>query len=575
VFRALVGWGIAAFAVLQVIEPVLHAYHLPDWPLTFVVTALGAGFPVAAILAWVFDITSKGITRTSPAAGAEASGRPLSRPALAAMLVALGLLAAAPGLIYFFVWPGAGRARAERPEGAAADQAAPSIAVLPLVNLSSDREQEYFSDGLTEELLNLLAKVPGLQVAARTSAFAFKGKNEDVAQIGQKLHVANVLEGSVRRSGDQIRITTQLINAKDGYHLWSETYDRKIADVFAVQDEIASAVVRALKLKLLQEPGSKDGRTASVEAHDLYLRGLFLWNQRTPDSLLRAAELFREAIGADPRYALAYVGLADAIEVRKAYVWTRSGESTSQAKAAALRALEIDPDLGEAHASLGGILEGELDWAGAVDHFRRAVALKPDYPSGHQWYAEVLVFQGRREEARQEIDRALQLDPTSRIINTVKGRVAMLSRDYRGAEQAYRGALELAPDFELAHAGLAYLYALEGREVEASAAIERVSPGRENRAVRAVVYATAGRRTEAVELARELEAQSKREYVPAGVMAGVWASLGDKEKALAALREACQEREGHWLDPLKVHPLYDPLRPDPRFAQILDCLHLR
>jgi len=244
--------------------------------------------------------------------------------------------------------------------------AAPSIAVLAFADMSPGKDQEYFADGLTEELLNLLAKVPGLRVAARTSAFAFKGKNEDVAQIGQKLHVAHILEGSVRKAGDQIRITTQLINVSDGFHLWSETYDRRITDVFAVQDEIAKAVVSALKLQLLAAPGSKERRTTSAEAHDLYLKGLYLWNQRSPDALLRAADFFREAIRADPGYALAYVGLADAIQVRTGYAWIRSSELGAQAKAAALHALELDPDLGEAHASLGIMLTNEFDWPAAL-----------------------------------------------------------------------------------------------------------------------------------------------------------------------------------------------------------------
>ena len=220
VFRALVGYGIFAFAVLQIIEPVMHGLHWPDAVLSYVVVALALGFPAVVGLAWIFDVNAGRIERTQPGA---------LRGSRAALLLALvGLLAAAPGLIWYFALR---RPAAGQPSPAPG----PSIAVLPLVNLSSDKEQEYFSDGLSEELLNLLAKVPGLRVAARTSAFAFKGKNEDVSEIGQKLHVATVLEGSVRKAGDQIRITTQLINAADGFHLWSETYDRKLTDVFALQ----------------------------------------------------------------------------------------------------------------------------------------------------------------------------------------------------------------------------------------------------------------------------------------------------------------------------------------------------
>ena len=494
VFRALVVWGIAAFAVLQVYEPVMHGLHLPEWTLSFVVIALGLGFPVTAALAWVFDFKAGGIERTPPAADealGSAASPGTSRLRLALLLLGLGGAAAAPGLVYFFAWPGQGRTPAQGPGAAAAG---PSIAVLPLVNMSSDREQEYFSDGLTEELLNLLAKVPGLRVASRTSAFGFKGKNVKMSEIGRELGVATVLEGSVRRSGDRIRITTQLISAGDGYHLWSETYDRRITDVFAVQDEIAAAVVGALKLKLLEAPGARERRTGSVEAHDLYLRGLHFWNLRTGEALLRAAEFFRAAIKADPGYALAHVGLADSIEVRAAYAWVRDDDLRAQAKAAALRALELDPDLGEAHASLGLMLADELDWTRALEHYRKAVALRPDYATAHHWFAMSLADLGRADEARREIEQALRLDPTSRIINTNAGHAAMMARDYARAEVHYRAALDLAPDFEYARSELAILHALAGKRAEALAEIEKVSPDGGHRYTRAIVFARAGRR---------------------------------------------------------------------------------
>jgi adenylate cyclase len=577
VIRGLLVWGVLAFAVLQIYEPVMHGLHLPEWTLSFVVVFLGLGFPVAAALAWVFDLTASGIERTPPAVVEEpaspASPR-LRRTRLALLLLGLGGAAAAPGLVYFFAWPGTGHRPPQGSRATSAEQAAPSIAVLPLVNLSSDREQEYFSDGLTEELLNLLAKVPGLRVASRTSAFAFKGKNVKMSEIGRELGVATVLEGSVRKSGDQVRITTQLISAGDGYHLWSETYDRKITDVFAVQDEIAAAVVGALKLKLLQAPGSMHRRTESVEAHDLYLRGLYFWNLRTTDSLARAAEFFRAAIKADPGYALAHVGLADALEIRTGYAWVRGGELRAQAKVAALRALELDPGLGEAHASLGMILMDEFDWPGAIEHYRQAIALRPDYATAHHWYAMALADQGRADQARQEIEQALRLDPTSRIINTNAGRVAMLARDYARAEVLYRTALDLAPDFDYARSELAVLYALEGKKAEALAEIEKVSPDGENRHTRPIVLARIGRRAEAERLARALEEVAGKEYVPAALLADVWASLGDRDKAFAALRRACRERDGAW-GPYPKHPIYDELRSDPRFGEILDCLHPR
>ena len=578
VFRALLGWGVVSFAALQVYEPIMHGLHLPEWTLSFVVVSLGLGFPITAALAWVFDLKASGIERTSPPPGGDRPS-PAStgsrRIRVALLLLGLGGAAAAPGIVYFFARPGTVGSSPDRAAVAPASAANPSIAVLPLVNLSSDKEQEYFSDGLTEELLNLLAKVPGLRVASRTSAFAFKGKNAKMSEIGRELGVATVLEGSVRKSGDQVRITTQLINASDGYHLWSETYDRKITDVFAVQDEIAAAVVRALKLKLLALPGAQARRTESVEAHDLYLRGLYFWNLRTKESLTRAAEFFRAAIQADPAYALAYAGLADALEIRTGYAWIRGGEARAQAKAAALRALELDPELGEAHASLGMILVDEYQLPRALDHYRKAIALRPDYATAHHWYATALASVGQLDEGRRQIDEALRLDPTSRIINTNAGVVAMMARDFPRAEAAYRGALELAPDFEFARSQLAMLYAVEGKKAQALAEVEKVSPSGEYRTTIPIVFALAGRREEAERLARGLEDLSTREYVPPALLADVWAALGDRDKALTALRLACRERDGAWGLYPKVDPIYDQMRSDPRFGEILDCMNLR
>src|SRR5712692_3379610 len=370
VFRALVGYGIASFAVLQIIEPIMHGLHWPDSALSYVVVALASGFPIVVALGWIFDVKAGRIERTPPASPA-GGPQDLRGLRLALLLVCIGLLAAVPGLVYYFVLRGArpGAEERSRPAVAASESGAgPSIAVLPLVNLSSDKEQEYFSDGLTEELLNLLAKVPGLRVAARTSSFAFKGKNEDVGAIAQKLHVTNVLEGSVRKAGDQIRITTQLIKAADGYHLWSETYDRKLTDVFAVQDEIAKAVVAALRLKLLpaQEPTSK--RTSNPEAYNQYLLGRQLYARSTTDGFRRAKEAYQKALALDPGFAPAWAGFANAEWwiADSAETVAAIAEGKRQALAAAEKAVALAPDLPDGYLARGSIREGDKwDWSGA------------------------------------------------------------------------------------------------------------------------------------------------------------------------------------------------------------------
>src|SRR5882672_788790 len=390
VFRALIGYGIAAFAVLQIIEPIMHGMHWPDEVLSYVVVALAVGFPIVVSLAWIFDVKGGRIERTVPAAST--SG--LRGPRLALLLVGIGLLAATPGVVWHFWWlwshpsvPSSAealRAKLNAVPPASDIRAAPSIAALPLVNLSRDPDQEYFADGLTEELLNLLAKVPGLHVAGRTSSFVFKGKNEDLRTIGQKLGVAAVLEGSVQKAGDRVRITIQLINAADGYHLWSESYDRKLTDVFAVQDEIGQAVVEALRIKLLpgQTPTSK-GRTANPEVYNQYLLGRQFFNLANMDGWRRAVAAYEKALALDPSYAPAWAGLSSA-----AY-WVADSADTSEAftsgmqqsRLAADKAVQLAPALADGYVVRAFFRQGySWDWEGARADIQRALALSPEAP---------------------------------------------------------------------------------------------------------------------------------------------------------------------------------------------------
>ena len=302
-----------------------------------------------------------------------------------------------------------------------------SIAVLPFANVSADPENDYFCDGLAEELLNALAKVEGLKVAARTSSFYFKGKNIDVGQIGEALGVTTVLEGSVRRSGNRLRITAQLINTTDGFHLWSELYDRELKDIFDVQEEITLAIVDSLKLKLLGEGRAKVLRryTENAEAYSLYLRGRFFWNKRTTEGFRQAIEYFEQAIELEPNYALAYSGIADCYNCSGfAYDlgWMRQAEVMSKAKAAAIKALEIDDTLAEAHTSLAYAKHlFDWDWEGSEKLFRLAIALNPNYANAHHWFAHLLIATSRVDEALAESERALELDPLSAVMNTHLG----------------------------------------------------------------------------------------------------------------------------------------------------------
>ena len=351
-----------------------------------------------------------------------------------------------------------------------------SIAVLPFANMSADPENEYFCDGLAEELLNALAKIDDLKVAARTSAFSFKGKNTNVSEIGTALNVKTVLEGSVRKSGNRLRITAQLINAADGYHLWSERYDREMKDIFDVQDEITVAVVEALKVKLF---GEKQGavlkrHTRNPEAHEFYLRGLFYFYRWTPDDFQKASEYFRRAIAIDPHYASAYAGLADAYTELSFFSFS-PGETMLKAREAANKALELDDRLAEAHNSLA-IIKMYFDWdyAGAEQEFKRAIALNPGSALIHMWYGWYLGLMGRFEESFKEMLPAQELDPLSAVNNSGIGIVLHWSRQPERAIEQFQKVLELNPNYLIARSFLAEAYEQKGDFVSAIATIEKI-----------------------------------------------------------------------------------------------------
>jgi TolB-like protein/Tfp pilus assembly protein PilF len=557
VFRALVVWGIGAFAVLQIIEPVMHGLHWPDAVLSYVVVALAIGFPVVVGLAWVFDVKAGRIERTAPA-------QPI-RARLALVLVGIGLLAAAPGLLYYFVL--------RQPRPAPAEQL-DSIAVVPFVNMSSDKENEYFSDGVTEELINALANVPGLRVASRTSVFALKGKGLDARQIGEKLGVKTLLEGSVRREGNALRVTAQLINVADDVHLWSQSYDRELKSIFALEDEIARSIAQTLRRRLAgSEVALVKPATSSQEAHDLYLRGQYFKERRTAESLHKATTLFEQAIEKDPDYALAYVGLADSESLRELYdEGVPASAVLSKAKQAVMRALALDPGLAEAYATLGNIADMDYDWPLAEQSLRRAIELKPEFPQAHHWLATTLAFTGRLREARSEAKQALRLEPTSLVRNAVVGLVALWNRDFRAAEAGFRTALEMDPTFGLAHSFLGELFAVQGRYAEAEAELEKGIPTFRQKDL-GLVYALAGRPDDALRMAAQMEQRAQQEYVSSAPRGFIWVALGEKERGYALLDKACAERTW-FLRVIKVHPLYDFMRSDPEFKSLLKCLKL-
>jgi len=455
-----------------------------------------------------------------------------------------------------------------------------SIAVLPFVNSSPDPENEYFSDGMTDELINALANVPGLQVASRTSVFALKGKREDVRTIGGLLNVSSVLEGTVRKAGRRLRITVQLSGTTDGRLLWSGRFDREIEDVFAIQDEIAQTIVRTLRADLLPEVGDPTPRryTANVRAYNLYLRGRYCWNKRTPEGITEAIGWFQQAIGEDPGYALAYTGLADAYALHVDYRAAPVTEGMRRAKEEARKALALDESLAEAHTSLGWVtFIYDWDWRAAGAEFRRAIELNPRYATARQWHSWLLMAMGRTDEAMAEGRLAVELDPASVSIRRTTGWLHYYARRPEDGIAYLRRALAMNPEAFESYLILGLSLTLAGRYDEAVDALHEVlslSPDDTHAlATLGRVAVLQGRRDEAERFLARMHELARHRYVSPTDFGKLYIGLGDRDKAFESMERAWEERRG-WLVYLRVDPLFDSIRDDPRFLSMLRRMNL-
>ena len=455
-----------------------------------------------------------------------------------------------------------------------------AIAVLPFADLSPQRDQEYFCDGLAEELINALANVGDLRVASRISSFQFKGRAEDVRQIGERLNVNIVLEGSVRKSGEHLRITAQLVDVASGYQLWSERFDRRLLDIFSIQEEIAQMIVQTLKIKLMPEESERlvKRSTEDLAAYNLYLEGRYHWNKRTGESLKKAIEFFEKAITIDPRYALAYSGVADSYAMLDQYGALPMRESYELAKAAAEKALQLDNRLAEAHASFAEVeLSYNWDWTAGEKNLRQAIALNPNYATAHHWLSICLNVMGRFDESFAEIDRALELDPLSLIIIRDKGVNFYYARQYDDAIRQAQRALDMDPNFALAHRLLAIAYERKQLYSEAEAE-DRIwgdltKDQLRTEAALGHVYAASGRRDEAMEILHRLEKGISLREDLTYTMGLIYTALGQTDKAFEWLDKAYKCRSSA-LGTLKVDPKIDDLRSDPRFAALLKKMRL-
>jgi len=454
----------------------------------------------------------------------------------------------------------------------------PSIAVLPFVNINDNPEKDYLCDGITEEIINNLSKLKDLRVISRTSSFYFKDKGFDIRTIGEKLNVENIIEGSVRISGNQLRISAQLIKVADDSHLWSETYDRNMEDIFATQENLAQEIACSLKSLLGCEGGEFFGKryTVNVEAYQLYLKGRYFWNRV---SYKKAIEYFEQAVALDPNYALAYAGLADAYN-RMGFFFTESvTEYYLKAKAAVMKALEIDDMLSESHASLGYLkLHYEWDWKGAERALKRAIELNPGNALAYRYYSEYLMAVGRLDEALAEMKIALELDPLSRGINAHFGMLLIFDLQLDNATKQLKKTLELYPNHPIAVMHLGSAYVNKGNYEEGIALLEKaVNLTRRNAPIAlgylGYAYGVAGKREKAQEILYEVLERSKRGSFAPNPIAGIYTGLGDKDKAFELLEKAYEERHPS-LYPLKTIPKFRSLHSDPRFTALLKKMGL-
>ncbi len=565
VYKVAVAYAVVGWLLIQIATQVFPFFEIPNWGIRLIVLLVVVGFPIALILAWAFELTPEGIKRSEDA-DFVAPGASRKR-----RWIYVAIIAGALSIGLFFL----GRYTATN----VANLPAKSIAVLPFENLSRDPDNAYFTEGIQDEILARLAKIADLKVISRTSTQRYKSSPDDLPQVAKRLGVSSILEGSVQKTADRVRVTVQLINAASDAHLWAETYDRNLTDVFAAESDIAKMIAETLRAKLTgSEQDALTARpTENTEAHQLYLRGRYFWNKRTGADFKKAIGYFNQAIDKDPNYALAYAGLADAYVLLSAYAEASPKDSLPQAKAAAANALELDSTLGEAHATLGNALVAyDLNFAEANREFRRAIELNPNYATAHQWYAETgLVPLGQFEEAIAEARRALELDPLSIVINADVGTTLTNARRYDQAIEQLRKTVDMDPGFYYTHWTLGNALELKGRNEEAIAEYKKATALNDDPLPRALLghlYAKIGRKDEALEILKKLREQresSEQRYVSPYNLALIHIGLSQKDEAIQLLEETYEDRNGYDLAFIKIEPMLDPLRGDPRFEALV------
>jgi TolB-like protein/Flp pilus assembly protein TadD len=567
VYKVAVVYAIVGWLLVQIATQVFPFLEIPNWVVRLVIALVAIGFPIALVIAWAFELTPEGIKRTDDIDLTPSARQPRRHAWIFIVIVGVAL---SVGLIFI------GRYTARRTAGAS-EVPAKSIAVLPFDNLSRDPDNAYFAEGIQDEILTRLAKITDLKVIGRSSTQRFKSGTHDMSAIAKQLGVAHLLEGSVQKAPDRVRINVQLINASNSVHLWAETYDRSITDVFAVESEVAKTIAEKLAAKLTgkEQQAISSRPTDNPAAHELYLKGRYFWNKRTGDDLKRAAEYFSQATVADPNYALAYAGLADAYVLMPNLGAGTPAECFPKAEAAARKALQLDDNLAEAHTSLGCVLVYyHLDFAQANTEYKRAIALNPNYATAHQWYADtVLTSLSRFDEAIGEFKRALELDPLSLIVHTDLANTYRCARRTQDGLDILHRALEIDPSFYYAHRNRGLLFAAEGEYEKAITEYEKARAISEDSRILALIahaYGLSGNKAEPAKTLELLKARSQQRHVSAFSFCLVYLALGDKEKALDSLEQSLRDRAGADIAKMNFDPLLDSLRGEPRFEALVE-----
>jgi TolB-like protein/Flp pilus assembly protein TadD len=565
VYKVAIAYAVVAWLLMQIATQVFPFLEIPNWAIRLVIMLIVIGFPIALVIAWAFELTPEGLKRTEVA-----DELPTKAPRSHAWIY-LVVIAGTISVSLFFL----GRYTSSKQS---AELPAKSIAVLPFENLSGNPENAYFTDGIQEEILMRLAKVADLKVVSRTSTVRYKRSPDNLREIATQLGVANVLEGSVQRTADQVHVNVQLIKAATDAHLWAEAYDRRLTDIFAVESEIAKTIAGTLQAKLTvpERNAIAAQPTQNTEAHQLYLKGRYLWNRRTGENLKKAIPYFQQAAEKDPNYALAYVGIADTYAVMPGYSAGSPQDCLPRAQTAAQRALELDDSLAEAHASLGFILFHYFEFAASTKEFERAIELNPNYPTAHHWFARtVLLALGQFDRASTEMKRAVELDPVSPLFHAELGGVYMMARRYDEAIEQLRETLEMDPEFYWAHRFLGLTLELKGATAEAIAEYHKAFELSDDPTVLAFIAhaeANTGRPNEARQILARLMEAAKTRYVSAYAFAVIYLALGEKDQALDWLEKNARDHAAPYGNLVKVDPYLDPLRGDPRFEALVSAI---